>query len=351
VSFPYALAAPLLRALDPEAAHRLTLQALGLGLGPRAKTPDPPTLAQAVFGLTFSNPLGLAAGFDKDAEAADAMLGLGLGFVEAGTVTPRPQSGNPRPRLFRLTQDAAVINRMGFNNRGYDAACARLIARRARPGIVGINIGANKDSGEPVQDYCTGLERFGPYAAYITVNISSPNTPGMRGLQAKAPLEKLLSALADTRARLTLKRPILLKIAPDLDDDALADIVTLALQYGLDGLIVSNTTVTRPGTLKSVHARETGGLSGAPLMTMATAMLAKTARLAGGRLILIGAGGVGSGADAYAKIKAGASLVQLYTALVYQGPALVPRIKAELAALLAADGFASVSEAVGKGLS
>jgi dihydroorotate dehydrogenase len=345
------MAASLLRALDPETAHKLTVRALALGLAPRERALDPPLLAQTLFGLSFPNPIGLAAGFDKNAEAPDALLGMGFGFVEAGTVTLRPQSGNPRPRLFRLPEDGAVINRMGFNSAGSAAVRTRLIARETQPGIVGINIGANKESADPALDYCEGLKTLAPHASYVTVNISSPNTPGLRGLQAKEPLKRLLSALAQTREQIALRKPILLKIAPDMDDEALADIVALAIAHDLDGLIVSNTTVARPATLRSAAAHESGGLSGAPLMAPATIMLAKAARLSAKRLVLIGAGGVASGADAYAKIKAGASLVQLYTALVYQGPALVSRIKRELAALLTADGFAHVSAAVGKDIS
>jgi len=347
MSLRFALAKPILHALDPETAHRLTIRATALGLAAQPAAPDPPALAQTLLGLTFPNPLGLAAGFDKDVEVPDAMLAMGFGFVEAGTVTPRPQAGNPRPRLFRLSEDRAVINRMGFNNQGHEQAETQLRARHAQGGIVGINLGANKDSEDPVQDYVTGLKRLAPLASYVTVNISSPNTPGLRGLQARAPLDRLLAALAEARATLTEARPIFLKIAPDLDEEALADIVERALAHHIDALIVSNTTIARPPALKSHHAGEAGGLSGAPLLAPSTQMLARAAMLARKRLLLIGAGGVGSGADAYAKIRAGASLVQLYTALVYEGPSLIPRIKRELAALLARDGFSSIAEAVG----
>ena len=350
MSARFALAKPILHALEPEFAHRLTIRALALGLGPRAAMPDPPALAQTLFGLNLPNPVGLAAGFDKDVEVPDAMLGAGFGFVETGTVTPRPQSGNPRPRIFRLPEDGGVINRLGFNNQGHDVARARLTARQTRAGLVGINIGANKDSADPVQDYVTGLTRLAPFASYVTVNISSPNTPGLRGLQAREPLIRLLSALAEARAQLPMRRPILLKIAPDQNEGALEDIVETAITHGLDGLIVSNTTIARPPSLKSLHARETGGLSGKPLFAPSTEILARAAKLAQKRLVLIGAGGIASGADAYAKIRAGAALVQLYTALVFEGPDLVQRIKTELAALLARDGYASVTEAVGAGL-
>jgi dihydroorotate dehydrogenase len=347
MTVPFTLAKPLLRALDPERAHRLTIWAMARGLGLRQTVPDPPALAQNLLGLHFPNPVGLAAGFDKDAKVPDAMLGLGFGFVEAGTVTPRPQSGNPRPRLFRLAEDGAVINRLGFNNRGQDVAYARLSARAGRAGIVGINLGANKDSEDPAADYVAGLKRLAPLASYVTVNISSPNTPGLRGLQARAPLDRLLGLLAEARADLAARRPVFLKIAPDLDEAQLADIVESALAHGLDGLIVANTTVTRPESLKSPLAKEEGGLSGKPLFGPSTALLARAARLAQKRLVLIGAGGISSGESAYAKIRAGASLLQLYTALVYEGPGLITRIKRELLACLARDGFSSLSEAIG----
>lgn len=350
MSLRFALARPLLLALDPEKAHKLTVRAMALGLGPRAAAQDPPQLAQTLLGLHLPNPVGLAAGFDKNIEVPDAMLGLGFGFVETGTVTPRPQTGNPSPRLFRLAEDGAVINRLGFNNEGHDTAFTRLSARKGRSGVVGINIGANKDSDDPITDYVAGLKRLGPFASYVTVNISSPNTPGLRGLQAQEPLNRLLGALAETRAGMAERRPILLKIAPDLDEQALADIVEAALTHGLDGLIISNTTIARPETLKSAQAKEAGGLSGRPLFAPSTALLAQAARLAQKRLVLVGAGGIFSGADAYAKIRAGASLVQLYTALIYEGPGLIGRIKRDLAACLARDGFTTVADAAGTGL-
>lgn len=319
-------------------------------MSPASRMPDEPALAQDLMGLHFRNPLGLAAGFDKDCEAPDALLALGFGFVEMGTVTPRPQAGNPRPRLFRLSEDRAIINRMGFNNRGHEAALARLIARQEHPGIAGINLGTNKDSDDPVADYVSGLKRLGPFASYVTVNISSPNTPGLRGLQAREPLNRLLGALAEARTSLKQRKPILIKIAPDLDDDQLAGLVEAAIAYEMSGLIVSNTTVTRPGSLRSRFAQEAGGLSGAPLSALSTAMLAKTAQLAQNRLVLIGVGGVSSGAEAFAKIRAGASLIQLYSALVYHGPALIGRIKRELAALLVQEGYTSITQARGAGL-
>lgn len=341
------IGAPVLTRLDPEFAHTLTIKALSRF---RDATPEPddPRLAVQAFGLDFPNPIGLAAGFDKNAAATEAMLGFGFGFVEAGTVTPRPQEGNPKPRIFRLREDRAVINRLGFNNEGLQAARERLVRLQGRPGIRGINIGANKDATDRVADYVTGLKELGPLATYVTVNISSPNTPGLRGLQNKSELHTLLTALGETKATLARKVPLLVKIAPDLDDHACADIAGLALEHKLDGLIVSNTTIARPSTLRSRHANETGGLSGAPLFVRSTAVLRQIRRLTEGKLTLIGVGGIASGADAFAKIKAGATLVQLYTALTYEGPGLVTRIKRELLTLLEREQFGGVSEAVGK---
>jgi dihydroorotate dehydrogenase len=350
MSLAYSLARPILFALEPELAHRLTLNALKLMSVGLRRTASPHSLRVTVMGLSFDNPVGLAAGFDKNAEAPHAMLGLGFGFVEVGTLTPRPQPGNPRPRLFRLSEDKAIINRLGFNNVGMERAARSLGRAKARGGIVGVNLGANRDSTDPVSDYVAGLVRLAPLAHYVTINVSSPNTPGLRALQERGALSALLKALTEARARLATPRPILLKIAPDLEERALADIVELAAAHGLDGLIVSNTTVGCRAGLKSDHAREEGGLSGTPLFKLSTAQLARAAGLARGRLALVGVGGVASGADAYAKIKAGASLVQLYTALVFRGPALVSRIKRELAALLARDGFSSVKDAVGADL-
>jgi len=336
----------VLRLLPAEAAHRATINLLS-AFGPlvlRAPA-DSARLKVHAFGLDFSNPIGLAAGFDKDAEVADAMLRFGFGFVECGTVTPRPQEGNPKPRLFRLGEDRAVINRMGFNNRGIEAAASRLKAR-SKPGIVGINIGANKDSVDRVADYRAAFARLAPLASYVTVNVSSPNTPGLRGLQDREALTALLSALAEERARLSARVPLLLKIAPDLDDRALDDIADAAFSGGLDGLIVSNTTIARP-VLKSARAKETGGLSGAPLFVPSTRVLKEMRKRLGSKLALVGVGGVASGADAYAKIRAGATLVQLYTALAYEGPGLIGRIKRDLLLCLDRDGFARVSDAIG----
>lgn len=341
----HALATWALHAFDPEDAHGLAIRALQAGLGPRAGRDDP-ILATEVAGLALPNPIGLAPGFDKNAQVFGPMLKAGFGFVECGTVTPQPQAGNPRPRLFRLTEDQAVINRMGFNNEGLEAFAARLAARG--PGVVGANIGANKESDDRVGDYVTGLQRLWGLASYFTINISSPNTPGLRALQTKAALQELLGRLAEARDALPPagRVPMLLKVAPDLEDGEVEAIVETVLANGLAGIIVSNTTITRPA-LASRFREEAGGLSGAPLKTLSTQKLGEFAQAAAGRLVLIGAGGVASGADAYAKIRAGAAAVQLYSALVYEGPGLVQRIKRELAECLRRDGFSSVQEAVG----
>lgn len=333
-AFP--LARPLLHALDAETAHGLTIRAL-TALPASAPPAANPALAVDTLGLRFSNPLGLAAGFDKNAEVPDAMLALGFGFTEIGTVTPRPQAGNPRPRLFRLPEDRAVINRMGFNNQGHDAALRRLEARRGRGGIVGVNIGANKDSDDRIGDYVKGIAAFAHVASYFTVNISSPNTPGLRGLQSRAELEQLLARLNAERARHAAKPPMLLKIAPDLRDDELEDIAEACGGGAVDGIIVSNTTLSRDG-LGSSHAGEQGGLSGLPLLALSTRQLARIYVLTRGLIPLVGAGGVHDGASALLKIRAGASLVQLYSALVYQGPGLVTSILADLSAEVARSG-------------
>ena len=336
------LGAALLRRLPAETAHDLTLALVGKMPLPR-RFADPPALKVDVLGLSFPNPVGLAAGFDKNAAVPDAMARLGFGFVECGTVTPRPQTGNPRPRLFRLGEDRAVINRMGFNNAGMRNAAENL-QRRKGEGVVGINIGANKDSEDRIGDYRLCFTELAPLADYVTVNISSPNTPGLRGLQNKDELSRLIDIVLT--ARDGMKKPVLVKIAPDLDDEALDQIAAVALMKGLDGLIVSNTTIARP-PLKSRHAGESGGLSGAPLLQPSTKILKAIRRRVGANLVLVGAGGIASGADAYAKIRAGASLVQLYSALVFEGPGLVARIKSELAECLVRDGYDNVAEAVG----
>ena len=335
----YRLARPFVFLLDPEAAHGLSIRALRAGLsggrGPHAGA----RLRQTLFGLDFPNPIGLAAGYDKNAEAVDAALRLGFGFVECGTLTPRPQAGNPRPRLFRLTPDRAVINRMGFNNDGHEAAAARLGARAGRGGIVGVNIGANKDAVDRAGDYVAGYERLAALASYVTINISSPNTPGLRGLQNPAELAELLGRVTEARAASGVPRPILLKIAPDLDDDAIHAIVGACVAFGIDGLIVSNSTIDRPASLTSPLRGEAGGLSGRPLLKPSTRALAVAWRAAEGRLPLVGAGGVASAEDAYAKIAAGARLVQLYSAMVYEGPGLAARVARGLERLLEKEGL------------
>jgi dihydroorotate dehydrogenase len=341
-------AARVLRLLPAELAHRATVR-LAHAFAPLlpAAPPDDPLLAVDALGIRFPNPIGLAAGFDKDAEIPDAMLKFGFGFVECGTITARPQAGNPRPRLFRLAQDAAVINRMGFNNRGMENAAARLARRKGR-GILGLNIGANKDSEDRIADYALGFRRLAPFADYIAVNVSSPNTPGLRGLQNRDELVRLLATLTELRIREDLATPLLLKIAPDLDETAMDAIAETVLASGIEGLIISNTTITRPETLKSANAREQGGLSGRPLMEPSTRVLKEMRARAGTGLVLIGVGGVESGADAMAKLRAGATLVQLYTALAYRGPGLVVRIKRELQGLLAHDGSNAAARAAAK---
>lgn len=347
------LAWPLVRHVDAETAHRLTLKLLASGLLPSLPGRDDAVLATRLFGRALTNPVGLAAGFDKNAEVPDVMLGLGFGFVEVGGVTPKPQPGNPRPRVFRLEADRAVINRMGFNNNGLEAAARRLEARREAAqrsgrdgtGLVGVNLGANKDSADRPGDYAIGYERLAPLCDFAVVNVSSPNTPGLRNLQGRDELNALLARLQPLRDR--LKRPLLVKIAPDLADEDLLDVAKLAENFRLDGIVATNTTIARPATLQSRNYKETGGLSGQPLFDRSTLVLKDLYRLTGGRIPLIGVGGIASGAQAYAKIRAGASAVQLYSALVYEGPGLVGRIKAELARLLKRDGFASVAEAVG----
>jgi dihydroorotate dehydrogenase len=336
---------PLMRRLDPERAHVLALSALRLGLGGRTRGPDPECLAIHVLGRRFDNPIGLAAGFDKDAVAVPALMRLGFGFVETGTVTPRPQTGNPRPRLFRLVPDQAVINRMGFNNAGLDAYLALLANCPRGPVALGANVGINKDGADPERDYPALIAAVAPHADYAVINVSSPNTPGLRDLQGEAQLRAILRALAE---RVPNRPPVLVKIAPDIGDDALAALVETCVAEGVQGLVVANTTVTRALRLRSPLAREAGGLSGAPLFPLSTRVLARAYLLARSRLVLVGVGGVSSGELALTKIRAGASLVQLYTAFAYAGPALIPRLKQELAAALRAGGFACVQDAVGK---
>jgi len=346
------LGARLLRQLPAETAHNATLTLAG-AMTPFLPQPGPadPRLAVRAFGLDFPNPIGLAAGFDKNAQVPDAMARFGFGFVECGTVTPRPQDGNPRPRLFRLSEDRAVINRMGFNNGGMVLAARNLKARtgsyaKGSGGIVGINIGANKDSADRIADYALCFGELAGLADYVTVNVSSPNTPGLRGLQGKDELTRLLGTLTEARSK-GIRKPILLKIAPDLDDAALDEIAEVVKASAIEGLIVSNTTIARPA-LRSANAGQTGGLSGKPLLAPSTRILGEMHRRLNGAVTLVGVGGIASGEDAYAKIRAGASLVQLYTALVYDGPGLVARIQRELSVCLARDGFANVTDAVGR---
>jgi dihydroorotate dehydrogenase len=338
------LLTPVLRLIDPESAHGLALRALRLGLAGSAEVVSPRLEVQAM-GLSFRNPLGLAAGFDKNAEALAPLARLGFGFVEAGTVTPRPQVGNPRPRLFRLTEDRAVINRMGFNNLGIDAYLANL-AHRPRQLPVGGNIGINKDNAVPERDYPALVRALARQVDYIVINVSSPNTPGLRDLQGEARLRSILAAIT---TEVPHHPPLLVKIAPDLAADGVASVVEACVAGGAAGLIVSNTTLARP-RLQSRQSTQAGGLSGAPLMGPSTAMLKLAARLAAGRLVLIGVGGVASGADILTKLRAGASLVQLYTALAFEGPALIPRLLAELLVALDAAGFATVEAAIGADL-
>jgi dihydroorotate dehydrogenase len=337
----YPLLRPLIFALDAERAHRMTIAALKLKPAGRPAERDP-LLASRVGGIDFPNPLGLAAGFDKDAEVFAPMLGLGFGFVEVGTLTPRPQAGNPKPRLFRLVEDQAVINRMGFNNGGQAAALPRLAGRGA--GLVGVNIGANKDSQDRIADYAAGVRAMAPVADYLTVNISSPNTPGLRALQDRAALEELIGAVMGARSSRPV--PIFLKVAPDLEPADIDDIARAAIEGGLDALIVANTTITRP-LLRSRHRDQAGGLSGAPLGRLALERLRDFRRATGGAIPLIAAGGIASGAEAYARFRAGASLVELYSALVYAGPGLARAILAELRRLVVRDGFSSLVEAIG----
>lgn len=339
-----------LRLIDPEAAHKAALTALRLGLGPRARADRWLRLRVKLAGLDLPNPIGMAAGFDKNCEAPDALLAAGFGFVECGTVTPKPQQGNPPPRIFRLAEDRAIINRLGFNNDGLDAFADRLSARAARGGIVGANVGANKDSADRAADYVQCMGRVWPYASYLTANISSPNTPGLRGLQEHGALEDLLGRLHEARLVLEKahgRRPLFLKVAPDLDERSIRDIAELSVRYKLDALIVSNTTLQRPLHLTSDNVDEAGGLSGQPLFQISTQVLRHFAQALQGRLPLIGVGGICDAATALAKIRAGASATQLYSALVYEGPGLIARLLHDLDGLLAAEGVDSIAELVG----
>lgn len=338
---------PALFALEPETGHRLAIAGLK-ALPARGPMPIPARLGVEVAGLRFPNPVGVAAGFDKNAEVPDAMLGMGFGFAEVGSITPLPQQGNLRPRLFRLVEDRAVINRMGFNNDGAEAALQRLAARRGREGIVGINIGANKDAADRIADYAAMTRIMAPFASYLCVNISSPNTPGLRALQDEGALTTLLDAVLAARAEVTPGNPppVFLKVAPDLEPADIDAIARIAIDKGLGALVVSNTTITRPA-LSSHHAGETGGLSGAPLKALALQRLRDFRKATGGAVPLVGVGGIASAEDAWERIRAGASLVQLYSALVYEGPGLGARIVKGLSRLMQRDGFASIAEAVG----
>ena len=340
----YPLIKPFVFRIDAERAHRLTIGLLKLRAG-TAFTPEPPytpTLAGKVAGLAFLNPVGLAAGFDKDAEVPEQMLSIGFGFVEVGTLTPRPQEGNPQPRLFRLTEDEAVINRMGFNNRGQADALERLRKRYRTRGVVGVNIGANKDSADRIADYVAGVQAMSEVADYLTINISSPNTPGLRQLQDEGALRELLAAVQAVRST----KPIFLKVAPDFEQDDPERIVGAAMDHGIDALIISNTTITRP-PLRSRRANETGGLSGKPLKPLALEALRTFRRASGGEIPLIGVGAIANADDAWERIRAGASLIQLYSAMVFEGPGIARRIARGLAERLKREGFSNIAEAVG----
>lgn len=346
---PYGLARAWLMRLDPERAHALALLALEGGFYPRAARPDDTRLGQELWGLSFPNPVGMAAGFDKDGRVAGPLLAAGFGFAEVGTVTLRPQAGNPRPRVFRLVEDRAIVNRLGFNSQGADAVLARLRHRRGA-GVIGVNVGANADSDDRIADLIDGLAAFAEIADYLVVNISSPNTPGLRDLQRPENIDALLTKLMQARSALgaeSKRPPVLVKLAPDIADAALVDVVASLRRHGIDGIVVSNTTVARGGLGGDAHAAERGGLSGRPLFTRATRMLARVRLLTEGQVPLIGVGGIDSGARAVAKVRAGASLLQLYTGLVYEGPGLLDEIKAALVGALDAQGLDSIAGLVG----
>lgn len=348
-----AAAYALRTALPPETAHALTIRALSLGLGPWRERDHDLRLATQVGDLRLPNPFGVAAGFDKNAQAADGLLSMGFGFVECGTVTPRPQKGNSGRRVFRLPEDRALINRLGFNNQGLEKFVLRLARRPKDKGVVGANIGANRDSEDQIADYVTALPWVWPVARYVTINVSSPNTPRLRALQGRGALQDLLGRINALRPGLTARhgsRPIFLKVAPDLNESAIAEIADTARAGGVDGLVIANTTVTRPSSLTSPLANQEGGLSGKPLFAPSTRLLAEFRLAAGPEMPLIGVGGVMGAAEAYAKIRAGACAVQIYTGLVYGGPGLVQRMKRDLVALLQADGFANVRAAIGSAL-
>lgn len=348
---PYPLVRPLLFRMDPEDIHHLTIKALQWGLGPCCDEADDPVLRTSVLGFEFSNPVGLAAGLDKQAEAIDPLMNFGFGFAELGGVTPRPQPGNPRPRLFRAAKAEAIINRFGFNSVGADVFAERLKAWRETPKRtrhpVGVNLAKNKETTDDAADYSAGLIKVAPYVDFVAVNISSPNTPGLRDLQGRERLNALLKQVLDTRDAHAPALPVLVKIAPDLTEEQQADVAAVALSTRIQGLIVGNTTLSRPDVIPETIAKEAGGLSGRPLYELSTKVLGNIYRLTEGKIPLIGCGGISSGQDAYAKIRAGASLLQLYSVLIFQGPLAVRRIKRDLAVLLKRDGFAHVAEAVG----
>lgn len=347
MSFYRSVIGPILFQFDAEFAHGLAIAALKLR-GARSPVADDPALRSELWGLAFPNPVGMAAGFDKNADVVDGLFGLGFGFVEAGTITPRPQAGNPKPRMFRLIEDEGVINRLGFNGAGLERAREQLAARVGRSGIVGANVGKNRDSTDEVADYVKGIAVLAPLAQYVVVNVSSPNTPGLRDLQRKDRLIELLNAVIAARDAASERRPpLLVKVAPDLDETQIGDIAEAALATKIDGLIATNTTIERPDSLSAAAKGETGGLSGKPLFGLATRILGEFYKATNGKLPLIGVGGILSGADAYAKIKAGASLVQLYSGMVYRGPGMIEEIKRDLVERLKADGFRSIREAVG----
>jgi len=337
----------LLRRLPPNMAHRVAILALKHRLTPTDREPDAPVLATRLWGMDFSNPIGMAAGFDKDAEALDGLIASGFGFAEAGTVTPLPQPGNPRPNLFRLPEDRALINRLGFPSRGLDRLAQNLANRERSGAIVGVNVGINTGTDDAIRDITAGISRLANDASYLVINVSCPNTPGLCVWQEREHLRPLLDGAIAARDAAHAETPMLVKISPDLDDEGLEAVVEISLAAGIDGLIAANTTTVRPASLRGADAQQTGGLSGPPLAAPATEALSKLYRLTGGKIPLIGCGGISSARDAYARIRAGATLVQIYTALVYGGPGLVREIKDGLAALLIADGFASVSDAVG----
>lgn len=346
------VAIPMTHLLDPETAHNLAVKILKWGLVPRQKTEDPRTLRTSVFGFNLTNPIGMAAGFDKQGEAVEGLHKIGFGFVEIGSVTPKPQSGNAKPRVFRLPQDRAVINRYGFNSDGHDVVWKRLKKLKENKhfnGIVGINLGKNKESKDAVRDYIDGIKKFMDVADYFVINVSSPNTPGLRSLQSKQSLKQLLTSVNEAREVLGSKQPLLLKLAPDLSDSERQDVADVILQKksNVDGLILCNTTIARPNLIDP-NREESGGLSGAPLTDISTAMISDMYKRTRGSIPIIGVGGIFSGTDVYAKIKAGASLVELYTSYIYNGPPIVSKIKRELCEILEADGFSSVNDAIGR---